>query len=83
MWAAILGIFPIVAGWINSIVGYFQAQAAEQTAANTAEGTAETAHQNDGSQSVVDQTSTDAQNSALDGIANQIDNPTPVVVVKP
>lgn len=82
MWSAILALFPTIASWINLIVGYFQARAAAQTAADSAETTAMTQHQNDGAQSVEDKDSSDAQNAALDQLANQIDNPIPIVIIK-
>jgi hypothetical protein len=84
MWAAILSAFPTIAGWINLIIGYFQQQAADQTAATNAEGAAEQQHQNDGAQSVADHDSNATQNSALDGIEQQLKNPVQVpVTVQP
>lgn len=83
MWAAILAAFPTIAGWINLIVGWFQAKEAAQTAANTSESNAEADHQNDGLQSVSDKTSSDAQNAALDAVQAGLENPTPVVVTTP
>lgn len=83
MWAAIVAMFPVVAGWINLVVGWFQARAAAQTAADSAETTAMTQHQNDGAQSVSDKDSSDAQNAALDQLEKQIDNPIPIVITKP
>lgn len=82
MWSAILALFPTVAGWINLVVGWFQARSAAQDAANTAETTAMTQHQNDGAQSVSDKDSSDAQNAAIDQLENQIDNPIPIVIIK-
>ncbi len=82
MWAAILALFPTVAGWINLIVGFFQNRAAAQNSANTAENTAMSEHQSDGAQSVADKISGDAQLAALKKLADQMDNPTPVVVIK-
>ena len=83
MWATLAAIFPTIAGWINLVVEWFQARAAAQTASNQAEGQAETQHQTDGQQSVVDGASDDAQNVDLDQQAQQLDNPTPVVVTSP
>lgn len=83
MLALIGTLFPTIAGWINLLIGYFQAQAAAQTAATNAEGTAETQHETDGAQSVADQQSTDAQNTGLDAIQQGLENPTPVVVTLP
>lgn len=83
MWAAILALFPTVAGWINLIIGWFQANEAAQNAANSAEASAEIHHQNDGAQSVADKDSSDAQNSALDAAAQAMDNPTPIIVQPP
>ena len=83
MWAGILAIFPTLAGWINAILGWFQAKAAAQNAADGSEQKAEGDHQNDGAQSVVDKDSTDAQNAGLDNAEKQLENPIPVVVVKP
>ena len=75
MWAAILAIFPTVASWANLVIGYFQNKSAEQTAADTAEATAETQHNSDGAQSVADKASDDAQNAALDQADKVHDNP--------
>jgi hypothetical protein len=81
MWAAIIAMFPTIAGWINMLVSWFQAQKQLQTDQNTAVSTAIQQHEQDGAQSVADQNSSDAQNAALDKKEQQIDNPTPVVVV--
>lgn len=75
-------------GWLSSsfgslmslVIGWFTTQQQNQANANTAEQSAETSHQNDGSQSVEDKTSADAQNAALDKLEQQLDNPTPVTV---
>lgn len=72
MWAGIIAIFPTVAAWINSIVGFFQGKAALQSAANSAETTAESGHEDDGAQSVADMNSANAQNAALDQAAAQM-----------
>jgi len=79
MWAFLLGLLPFLQDIVNWINGVEQAQ----TNANTAEQTAETANENNGAQSVADQASDDAQNAALDAIENQLQNPTPVVVIPP
>lgn len=81
MLALLATIFPTIAGWINLVVGFFQNKEAQQTAATTAEANAEEAHEDDGSQSVADATSDDAQNAALNQIQQQLENPTPIVVV--
>jgi len=82
MIALIASIFPTLAGWLNMILGFFQQRAANQTAANQAETAAEASHSGDGALSVAGKTSDDAQNAALDQLAQQLDNPTPIVVVK-
>jgi hypothetical protein len=72
--------------WFGQIVGlaisWYTNWQAQKTAAANAETSAELAHQDDGAQSVDDRNSTDSQNSALDQIEKQIDNPTPIIVVK-
>jgi hypothetical protein len=75
--------FPTIASWINLIIGWVQAKVKAQADQNTAVSTAEQDHEQDGAQSVADQNSSDAQNAALDQKLKQIDNPTPVVVIKP
>lgn len=80
MWAAILGLFPTVAGWINMLIGVFQKRAADQSAAGAAEQSAESDHQNDGAQSVANKASADAQNLALDQIKQSLENPIPITV---
>lgn len=72
MWAAILGIFPTVASWVNLVIGYFQKQSADDAAAAGAELDAEGEHQDDGAQSVADKSSADAQNAALDKIKQDL-----------
>lgn len=73
--------------WFGSIVGFVvswvQQRIASQNAANSAEQAAEGQHQTDGAQSVADQGSSDAQNAALDGLAQQLDNPVQAVVTPP
>lgn len=82
MLAAIIAMFPTIAGWINLIVGWFQARAKAQDDQNVAVDKAVTQHQADGAQSVADRDSSDAQNDALTKQEQIRDNPTPVVVVK-
>lgn len=73
--------------WFGQIIGlvitWWANRKAAQDAANSAEGAAETAHQNDGAQSVNDRTSSDAQNQALDDLEKQLDTTPPVVIEKP
>lgn len=83
MWTALLALFPTIAGWINLVIGWFQKRAADQTAADGLEQTAETQHQNDGAQSVEDKISADAQNEALDQLEQGLKDPTPIVVTLP
>lgn len=79
MFATILAllapILPTVAGWVNLVIGWFQTQSQEQAAAAAAEAKAESEHQDDGSISVAEKTSADAQNAGLDQLDNQHDNP--------
>lgn len=79
IWTTIVAFLP----FLQQILNWWNGIEAAQTGANTAEQNAEAAHQNDGGQSVSDKISTDAQHTALDQIAKQIDNPTPIVVVTP
>lgn len=81
MLTTLAALFPTIAGWINLILGYFQAKKQAEDAANSAEIKAESEHQNDGAQSVIDQESSDAQNAALDKIKDQLSDPIPVVVI--
>lgn len=83
MWEAILAAFPTIAGWINLIIGFFQARAKAQDDQNTAVDQAVSQHNNDGVQSVNDMNSSDQQNAEIDKEIEAIDNPTPVVVVQP
>lgn len=70
--------------WFGSIVSlalqWFATAEANQSAADSAESTAEQQHNSDGAQSVADQQSDDAQNAALSGLAASLDNPVPVTV---
>lgn len=83
MLAAIVALFPTIAGWINMIIGWFQARAQAQTDQNNAVDTAVQQHDQDGAQSVADRDSSDAQMDALKKQEQIRDNPQPVVVVKP
>lgn len=73
--------------WFGQIVSFFLSwwsnKQAAQNAANQAEQNAEQQHSADGAQSVLDQQSDDAQNAALDGLANQLDNPIQGTVTQP
>ena len=82
MWAALAAAFPTIAGWINLLIGWFQARAQAQKDQNSAVDTGLSQHEQDGAQSVADQESSDAKNASLDQKLKQIDNPTPVVVQK-
>lgn len=77
MWAFLVGLLP----FLQDIVNWWSGVQAAQTAATNAETSAEQQHSTDGAQSVEDKTSTDAQNAALDAVQQQLENPTPVVVV--
>lgn len=86
-----MAILTAILGWVSQSwfgqlvsagLQWFQTKQQEQSAANTAEQSAESQHQSDGAQSVADQVSSDAQNAALDNIEKQLDNPTPVVVTQ-
>jgi hypothetical protein len=82
MWAGIIALFPTLAGWINLVIGWFQARSKAQDDANSAEEKAIVNHQNDGAQSVEDKNSADAQNQSLDDLKKQLDNPIPIIVEK-
>lgn len=82
MWAAILAIIPAVVGWVGDIIGYFQASAAEQTAADAAEQTAEGQHSTDGIQSVTDLNSSNSQNAALDAVEQGLGKPVVITETK-
>lgn len=68
---------------INAGLQWWTRRKEAQTSAENAENSAIDSHQSDGAQSVADKTSADAQNAALDKLQQELDNPTPVVVVKP
>jgi hypothetical protein len=82
MWAGIIALFPTIAGWINMLLGWFQAREKAQEDQNNAVDSAVKQHDQDGAQSVADRNSSDAQNDALTKQEQIRDNPTPVVVVK-
>jgi hypothetical protein len=81
MLSLLSSLVALVGPWINMVIGWFQAKKAAQAGADTAETAAEAQHLNDGAQSVADRDSADAQNTALDQLAQQIDNPVSAVVV--
>ena len=83
MWAAILALFPTIAGWINQIICYFQAQKQAQDNQNSAVNQAIDEHNTDGAQSVADQQSSDLQNQEIDREIDAIKNAQPIQVTQP
>lgn len=81
--SSIAAIFSVVAGWINSIIGYFQAKKQAQTDQNTAVNNAITDHNNDGAQSVADTTSSALQNQEIDKEIDALKNAQPIQVTQP
>jgi cell division protein FtsX len=87
-----VAILTAIIGWVSqswfgqvvsAALSWWNARVVAQNQANTAEQNAETQHQTDGAQSVADRDSADQQNSALDDLQKQMENPIPVVVIKP
>lgn len=82
---ALVALFNWLSGqWfgqaVTAAIGWFQKRQQQQADANQAEQQAEQQHQTDGAQSVADQTSSDAQNAALDQLERQLDNPVEITV---
>lgn len=80
--AGILALLGTIAPWINMIINFFSGRAKATSGAAQSMEDAKVQHQNDGAQSVASRTSVDAQMDALDQLEDQLDNPTPIVVVK-
>lgn len=77
MLAFIVGLFP----FINDIISWWSGIEAADAAAQTAENSAVTGHASDGQVSVEEAQSAQQQLAALDQVRHQLDNPIPVVVV--
>jgi hypothetical protein len=69
-------ILSAIGSFFSWLLSWFVAEQANQSAANQAEQTAEAAHNADGSQSVTDQQSDDAQNASLNQVQQTLQGST-------